>query len=402
MSRSFSFSAVVVLLCAAQAHALVNCEWNGYNLAPLAGADIPGGDSNYNFIVRMCGQASDAACAANNGSFCQYSKAGNTYQHVLSKWTATGSEWSQCTDQTNCPQGGVQVHYQNGDMCPGGVARQTTFIVACGSGTSTEYAVIEGQSCAYTVVFTHSAGCGNGASSSSGTVNPVASSTGTGPLPPIWGCSINVHQTTYDLSALAYAGDLTGSDNAYNYLLHFCSNVTESRCWSQGANFCQYNSATNQYVHAISKWETYDAVWSSCDDTVRCPNGGIEVSYANGDKCGNTPRNVTFQIACAAGGSNTAYTVEEQVGAPCAYTVRMSHAAGCPKAPTPPPDNGGGGGNGGKIAGAVIGVLLGVALIGGGVWYYKYRYLPRTSGDGFAQMSDSNANTSGAQTTYGV
>jgi hypothetical protein len=50
MSRSFSFGAVVVLLCAAQAHALVNCEWNGYNLAPLAGADIPGGDGSYNYI----------------------------------------------------------------------------------------------------------------------------------------------------------------------------------------------------------------------------------------------------------------------------------------------------------------------------------------------------------------
>jgi len=158
----------VVLACAGAVTADIapeapNCSSGGYDLTPLAGINLMGADRSYNYILNLCGVvSSESNCETNGGAFCQYGLNPRTYQHVLTKWDTTGA-WSTCQDAVNCPHGGFEVYFQNGDRCGGttGANRAVTFQFACTPGSnSTTYLILPGPvTCAYVVVFNHEIGC---------------------------------------------------------------------------------------------------------------------------------------------------------------------------------------------------------------------------------------------------
>jgi len=135
-----------------------------YDLSALnSGVDIPGSDGSYKYFWRPCGVTSESVCATKSGSLCQYSTATPpVYSHMLSAWDSSAA-WSACTDPINCPSGGIQATFNNGDLC-GTAPRQVTFQVACKATVTTPITTFtvttsKTNSCWYTVPISHASGC---------------------------------------------------------------------------------------------------------------------------------------------------------------------------------------------------------------------------------------------------
>lgn len=164
LSRSVSLAVTHSVGCGANPQPTECKSPDGnWDLSPLAGADLPGADSTYSYFLHPCGVANETVCAGTGGSFCQYTHSmPSTFMHTLARWDRTGY-WTQCS-AADCPYGGVQIWYQNGDRCGGsGPYRDVTFTFACpapGQASSTAYTVVT-SGCEYAVSMVNKVGCGN-------------------------------------------------------------------------------------------------------------------------------------------------------------------------------------------------------------------------------------------------
>ncbi len=144
----------------------------------------------------------------------------------------------------------------------------------------------------------------------------------------------------YDLSPLAAAGDVTGTDNLYQYTINVCGVVSEANCHARNGSMCQYDlNAPPAYKHELSDWVDGSGVWAECNDAVNCPKGGVTVSFANGDVCSPQlgARRVAYVIACAP--DQTTFSTFQIISSVCNYTVLIQHQSGCGGPPRPPPVN---------------------------------------------------------------
>ncbi len=84
----------------------------------------------------------------------------------------------------------------------------------------------------------------------------------------------------------------------------------------------------------------------------------MQVVFQNGDSCGISKWQVTFQIACTPGSTATTYQLSTSMQNACLYTVWMQNQIGCPGG-----GGGGGGGGDGGSSGLSGGSIFLIALV---------------------------------------
>lgn len=152
----------------------VNCTWRNattgafFDLSPLSDAgDIAGSNDAYLYLTHICGTVSStrsAICGQQQATTCQFQATPpNSFLHTLDHWD-TSCEWSECTDASQCPAGGVEVKCGNGDPCgAAGKPRTVVTRVACDPASeSTQFVAVQDPTdpCNTILFFNHVAGCG--------------------------------------------------------------------------------------------------------------------------------------------------------------------------------------------------------------------------------------------------
>jgi len=288
-----------------------NCASGTYDLSTLAGAVFPGTDSIYNYLLNVCGTvSSEPNCASHNGSLCQYSTSTPpVFVHVLNHWTSDG-DWAQL--DPNDPSKGVQVTFENGDVC--GVTklpRQVIHQFPCTPGVlGDSYTIVTNAAnpCQYTLTFPTSASCQNSS---------------------IQGCRPTVAGFTFDLSPLYDENGLNATDkNGYLYRWNPCGVMAgDPRCAAANATLCQSFDAL---LFQLALWNVPPQPQWALIDPNRASRG-VVATYTNGQICRalGKPRTVIQQFECAP--ETSAYTIVELPT--CQYTITIASPVACPLNP---------------------------------------------------------------------
>jgi hypothetical protein len=245
--------------------------------------------TNVTFRFNVCNvvtvqSGGDPACQAANGSVCQYE--GTSLKAVNARWTPSDSTsfyWSLMDPSQ--PDTGVQLSFQNGDLCPTtGQPSTVSLIFPCTPGVPQGAIQVDADECDIDIYLPTSHAC------------PPSIP------PPLPGNCTYVLSSglAYDFSPLTLTdGFYSATDSAgYNYSINVCAPLPQgtqpSLNCGNGANVCQYTNA-GQFVAIVARWTAAQSgTWSN---SVLGPR----LNFADGDICfpNGLPRTATIQFVCS-------------------------------------------------------------------------------------------------------
>eukprot|EP00461_Guttulinopsis_vulgaris_P000018 UN00018 len=146
------------------------CSFDVINLKSLKGQvkDVvdPFDADHYQYTMTFCATSSEAKCAADKGSICQYDQtqpASERYTAALASFTNTPAPEATYIQPGN-KNSGVSIRFKNGGIChlPGGVQidRQVDLRIKCPtSGSDSKITISETSTCVYEIDMFHKSAC---------------------------------------------------------------------------------------------------------------------------------------------------------------------------------------------------------------------------------------------------